>query len=35
MQFAQNYIESARFEFERYKLLGDKTLEQLSEQDIQ
>lgn len=35
MQFAQNYIESARFEFERYKLLGDKTLEQLSEQDLQ
>ncbi|AZQ57674.1 DUF1572 domain-containing protein [Maribacter sp. MJ134] len=35
MEFAQNYIESARFEFERYKTLGDRTFEQLSEDDLQ
>jgi hypothetical protein len=29
-----NYISSVRFEFERYKTLGDKTFEQLSEKDI-
>ncbi len=29
-----NYIKSVRFEFERYKALGDKTFEQLSEKDI-
>ena len=29
-----SYIKSVRFEFERYKALGDKTFEQLSEEDI-
>lgn len=31
----ENYIESAWFEFERYKILGDKTFFQLSEQELQ
>jgi len=30
----KNYIESARFEFKRYKTMGDKTLSQVSEEDI-
>ncbi|PIB27092.1 hypothetical protein BFP77_13745 [Maribacter sp. 4U21] len=35
MKFAQNYIERARFEFERYKTLGDRTFEHISEDDLQ
>lgn len=31
----ESYINSIRFEFERYKALGDKTFSQLSEEDIQ
>ncbi|MFT5738141.1 MAG: hypothetical protein ACI9SG_002493 [Maribacter sp.] len=31
----ESFIDSARFEFERYKAMGDKTLYQLSEEDIQ
>ncbi len=34
MNFEENYLESARFEFQRYKTLGDKTFAQLSEDDI-
>ena len=30
----ENYIKSACFEFERYKTLGDKTLEQLTDADL-
>jgi len=35
MEFALNFLKSARYEFERYKTLGDKTFEQLSEKDLQ
>lgn len=31
----ESYIKSIRFEFERYKTLGDNTFAQLSEEDIQ
>ena len=34
MNFAKNFLESARFEFQRYKTLGDKTFAQLGEADI-
>lgn len=34
MNFAKNFLESARFEFLRYKTLGDKTFSQLGESDI-
>lgn len=34
MKFSENYLSSARFEFNRYKILGDKTLAQLDENDI-
>ena len=34
MDFAENYLDSSRFEFGRYKTLGDKTFAQLSESDI-
>lgn len=30
----ENYMYSARFEFERYKTLGDETFKQLSEEEI-
>lgn len=35
MLFPENYMQSARFEFERYKTLGDLTFKQLSEKDLQ
>ncbi|NAY93200.1 DUF1572 domain-containing protein [Muricauda sp. JGD-17] len=34
MNFQQNYLSNIQFEFQRYKTLGDKTFEQLSERDI-
>ena len=34
MSFFKNYITSVLFEFNRYKSYGDKTLRQLSEEDI-
>lgn len=34
MNFPENYLKSVRFEFRRYKTLGDKTFEQLDERDI-
>ena len=34
MTFFTNYIESTRYEFQRYRILGDKTFEQLSENDM-
>ena len=34
MSYHENYINSALYEFNRYKTLGDKTFEQLSEQDF-
>ena len=34
MNFQENYLKSARFEFNRYKTLGDKTFAQLSEDEI-
>lgn len=34
MNYQENYIESARFEFMRYKTLGDNTFAQLKEEDI-
>ncbi|WP_343486741.1 DUF1572 domain-containing protein [Allomuricauda sp. d1] len=34
MNFTVDFIKSARFEFERYKTLGDKTFAQLSERDL-
>jgi hypothetical protein len=34
MEMWENYIRSARFEFKRYKTLGDKTFEQLSDEDL-
>ena len=30
----ENYIKSVQFEFRRYKTLGDKTFEQLSEEEL-
>lgn len=32
--FVTNYLESARKQFEYYKLLGDRTFQQLEEQDL-
>lgn len=34
MNYQENYIKSALFEFQRYKTLGDKTFEQLEDKDI-
>lgn len=34
MHFAHTYIESAQFEFHRYKTLGDTTFSQLSEYEL-
>lgn len=34
MSFSENYINSAKFEFERYKTYGDKTFEQLSLEEL-
>jgi len=34
MNFTENFLESARFEFQRSKTLGDKTFAQLGESDI-
>lgn len=34
MEYTTHYLKSARFEFERYKTLGDKTFVQLSDMDI-
>ncbi len=34
MDHSENYIKSALFEFQRYKTLGDKTFQQLSEEQI-
>ncbi len=34
MNYQENFIESALFEFHKYKTLGDKTFEQLHEEDI-
>jgi len=34
MNYQENYIKSALFEFQRYKTLGDKTFAQLSDTDI-
>ena len=34
MNFPENYLKSANFEFHRYKSLGDKTFAQLDEDDI-
>lgn len=34
MDFVKNYLDSSRFEFRRYKTLGDKTFAQLGESDI-
>ena len=30
----ENYIQSVKFEFERYKTLGDKTFQQLSDEEL-
>ncbi|SNY99422.1 DUF1572 family protein [Flagellimonas pacifica] len=35
MNFHENYLKSAIFEFHRYKKMGDKTFAQLSEDEIQ
>ena len=34
MIYPENYIQSVQFEFKRYKILGDKTFEQLSEKEL-
>ena len=34
MDFVENYLDSSRFEFRRYKTMGDKTFAQLGESDI-
>ncbi|MCP4975668.1 MAG: DUF1572 domain-containing protein, partial [Maribacter sp.] len=34
MDFTKNYLDSALYEFRRYKTMGDKTFAQLSEEDI-
>ncbi|WP_222983774.1 DUF1572 family protein [Flagellimonas meishanensis] len=34
MDFQENYLSNIKFEFQRYKTLGDKTFEQLAENDI-
>lgn len=34
MSFQENYIKNIQFEFNRYKVMGDKTFAQLSDEDI-
>nr|WP_299066861.1 DUF1572 family protein [uncultured Allomuricauda sp.] len=34
MSFQENYIKNVQFEFNRYKIMGDKTFAQLSDEDI-
>lgn len=34
MSYQEDYIKSALFEFQRYKTLGDKTFDQLGEEDV-
>ena len=34
MGFAEHYIENVKFEFQRYKALGEETFAQLSEKDL-
>lgn len=34
MSYEENYIKSALFEFQRYKTLGNKSFDQLGEQDL-
>ncbi|MGX1930683.1 DUF1572 family protein [Flagellimonas sp. 2504JD4-2] len=34
MNFQQNYLDSALYEFRRYKTMGDKTFAQLSKEEI-
>ncbi|AEM71431.1 protein of unknown function DUF1572 [Allomuricauda ruestringensis DSM 13258] len=34
MDFQENYIASVKFEFQRYKTMGDKTFVQISDADI-
>jgi len=34
MNYQENYLKSAIFEFQRYKMLGDKCFTQLAEKDI-
>ncbi|WP_318312477.1 DUF1572 family protein [Flagellimonas crocea] len=34
MDFQENYLASANFEFHRYKTMGDKTFDQISDTDI-
>jgi len=34
MDFVKNYLDSSRFEFQRYKTMGDKTFAQLGDSDI-
>ncbi len=34
MSFSRTFLDSARYEFNRYKKLGEKTFEQLSEKEI-
>ena len=34
MNFSENYLSSVKFEFHRYKTMGEKTFVQLSEDDI-
>ncbi|MGB5819420.1 MAG: DUF1572 family protein [Saonia sp.] len=34
MNYTSNYLKSVLFEFQRYKTLGDKTFDQLREEDI-
>ena len=34
MDFQKNYLQNVRFEFQRYKTLGDKTFQQLNDNDI-
>ncbi len=34
MNFQENYLSSVKFEFNRYKTMGDKTFAQLTDEDI-
>lgn len=34
MNFSENYLTNIKFEFNRYKIYGDRTLDQLSEKDL-
>ncbi len=34
MNFSENYLKSVKFEFQRYKTYGDKTFEQLSQEEL-